>query len=75
MSNDAQWVAEIARAEAQRAISERTIPEFPAYFMNTHWLVTYDWLVFERNHLSARIDELEQRLARLERPWWRRWLH
>lgn len=70
---------ELVQKHAQRAAAEyltnRVIPAYPAYFMETHWLVTYDWLAFERNQLSARIDELEQRLAQLERPWWRRWLH
>lgn len=74
MSNDAQWIAEIARAEAENVLTERTIPAFPAYFMNTHWLVTYDWLAYERNALAHRIGQLEHRIAELERPWWKRWL-
>jgi hypothetical protein len=67
-------IAEIAREEAGRVLTERTIPEFPAYFFQGRWLVTYDWLADVQQEARQRIAGLEQRIARLERPWWRRWL-
>lgn len=70
---------ELVRKHAQRAAAEyltnQTIPPYPAYFMEGNWLVTYDWLAFERNSLLGEIRLLQHRLARLEHPWWRRWLH
>jgi hypothetical protein len=68
-------VREQARSVAEIVLGEHTIPAFPAYFMNTHWLVTYEWLAYERNTLTQCMNDLERRIAKLERPWWRRWFH
>ncbi len=68
---------ELVRKHAQRAAAEyltnRTIPDFPTYFMNNHWLVTYEWMADADRRLSERIMQLELQVARLERPWWKRW--
>lgn len=65
---------------AEVTLNDRIIPEFPAYFMQGRWLVTYDWMADADQRLSERITALrqhnialEQRIAVLERPWWRRW--
>lgn len=68
-------VREQARAIAEQTIGDRTIPRFPAYFMNRHWLVTYDWMADTEQRLQERIMQLELQVARLSTPWWRRWLH
>jgi hypothetical protein len=73
MSNDAQWIADIARAEAEKVITDRTIPAFPAYFFQKDWLLTYDWWADHNRQLENRIVALHQRIAELERPWWKRW--
>jgi hypothetical protein len=76
MSNDAEWIADIARDEAEKVLADHTIPAAPVYFApRADALVTYDWFVYERNATNRRIDDLTQRILKLERPWWRRWLN
>jgi hypothetical protein len=64
----------LVRKAAQQAAAEylinRTIPEWPAYFMEGRWLVTYDYLQREMQELRLRIAALEA----ARRPWWKRWL-
>lgn len=72
-SEVAEIVREEARAIALQVLAERTIPDFPAYFFQKNWIVTYDWMYDADQQLSNRIIELHQRILRLERPWWRRW--
>ena len=38
-------------------------------------LPTYDMVQWLIELQTRRIVSLEQRIARLERPWWKRWLH
>lgn len=68
-------IREEARAIALQVLSERTIPDFPAYFFENDWIVTYEWLADQRQHLMNEIYLLQNRIAQLERPWWRRWFH
>lgn len=70
---DEDRIREIARDEAERTLTNRTIPAFPAYFMNRHWLVTYDWMADTEQRLQQRIMQLELQIAFLSTPWWRRW--
>lgn len=69
MSNDADWIAQIARDEAEKVLTKHTVPEHPVYFFEGRWLVTFDML----QAYMADITELRRRIAVLERPWWRRW--
>lgn len=68
---------ELVRKHAQRAAAEylvnHTIPEYPAYFMETNWLVTYGWLQATRAQLESEINHLQQQINDLKRPWWKRW--
>lgn len=70
-------ITEIVREEARniaiRVLADRTIPAYPAYFFEGHWIVTYDWMHDADESLSNRIIELHKRLWKLERPWWKRW--
>lgn len=76
-SDSAQALMRIA---AEATINDRIIPEFPAYFMQGRWLVTYDWLADVQQESRNRHTQLEdlffalhQRINALERPWWKRW--
>lgn len=71
--SDEQMRELIANA-VERAITQRTAPDHPFYFVEDQWLVTFGWLSTVTEPMQQRIAALEQRLARLERPWWRRWL-
>lgn len=68
---------EVVRKHAQRAAAEylanHTIPEYPAYFMETNWLVTYGWLQATREQLEGEIAYLQQQVDDLRQPWWKRW--
>ncbi len=65
---------EQVRAIVERAITERTQPEYQVYFFDGKWLVTYDALIEHADLSQKRAYDLEKRIARLERPWWKRWL-
>jgi len=56
------------------AFERRTIPNHPVYWFEADWLVTYGWHADLARQMGNKTTELEQRIARLERPWWRRWL-
>jgi hypothetical protein len=66
-------VREIAREEAEQTLFEHTIPQYPNYFMQNEWLVTYDWLESRAAPLRSEIDYLRGEIAKLQRPWWKRW--
>lgn len=62
----------LTRDQAQAMITDafraRVIPEYPAYFFEGNWLVTYDWLM----HIVRReMTALEARLQ--HNPWWKLW--
>lgn len=68
-------LGEIVREHVQKAVAEylanRVIPDYPAYFFEGDWLVTYDWL----KHVVAReIATSENRMLKeIRKPWWKRW--
>lgn len=68
---------ELIRKHAQRAAAEylvnRTIPEYPHYFMEGHWIVTYDWLQREAEQRRSEIAYVQDQINRLRQPWWKRW--
>lgn len=70
-----ELVSEHAQCAAAEYLTNRIIPKFPAYFFESDWIVTYDWLADQRQQLMGEIYLLQHRLAKLEKPWWRRWLH
>lgn len=52
---------DLVRKEVSSELAERTLPNWPVYFMNGQWLVTYEWVMREKRELEARIIHLEQR--------------
>lgn len=36
------------------------------------WLITYDWLMVERQRTDAAIEHLENRITQLSRSWWKK---
>ena len=63
-------IQEIARLIANRAITERTMPAFPVYFVNGNWILTYDYYDTAHRSLQSQIDYLR---GELDKPWWKRW--
>lgn len=69
---------ELVRRHAQSAAAEyltnRTIPEYPHYFMNGHWIVTYEWLRRESDYRQSQIADLQHQIQELKsRRWWKLW--
>jgi len=54
------------RKEVDRLLTERTLPNWPVYFMNGQWLVTYEWVMQERQNVLARTSDLSKRIFELE---------
>lgn len=52
--------------KVNEVLTERTLPDWPVYFMNGEWLVTYGWAMKERQATLARTTELSQRIFELE---------
>ncbi len=90
MTNDAAWIAEIARAEAEKLLDERTLFLLSRMYFNSSpeddKLVTVGhvrrMLMVEgkmthdiQQRQNEQITALRQRIAELEKPWWRRWFH
>lgn len=63
----------MAHQVAVAIFARRTMPKYPAYFGNSDWLVTYDWLQETRRVLQSEIDWLRREVRELQQPWWKRW--
>lgn len=72
---DAEWIARIARQEAEKTIADHMISSdhMPYFAPAGDRLITYSYYREMVQAFSSEINALERRLMRLERPWWRRW--
>lgn len=57
----------------EKTIVRRSVPKQFMYFVEGDWLITYAYHRDTVQALSHEINQLERRIARLERPWWKRW--
>jgi len=67
--------ADDVRQIVETLLSERTIPMHPVYFFEGRWLITYEWYAEQMKEVGDQLQHLHKAVARMERPWWRRWLN
>lgn len=70
-SNDDEGrLRSIARDEATHVLANAVIPQFPAYFVQSNWLVTYEWAKYLADLAEQRaVDRIKRSFPR-----WLRWL-
>jgi hypothetical protein len=43
------------------------------YFTEGDWLITFNYHYETIQAFTRMVNQLERRIERLERPWWKRW--